>query len=126
MADRLWLGHRCAHSLGALFKLAANAFAVDGGGMAIPGEAFDADLRDIAAEAAIAFKKCGFDTGARRSQCCRQPTGAGADNKHIGFADHVNLPRGFFDGTRHRWVFSQLGATWKGALDGASIGLPRI
>ena len=56
VADRLRFGHRRTHGLCAFFKFAANAFAVDGGWVAIPGEPLDPDLRDIAAKTTIAFK----------------------------------------------------------------------
>jgi hypothetical protein len=53
VADRLRLGRRGAHRLGSCLELDADALAVDRGLVAIPGEALDADLGDVAPEAAV-------------------------------------------------------------------------
>ena len=74
MADRLRFGHGGAHRLGALFEFAADAFAVDGCRVAIPGKAFDPDLGDIAAEAAVTLKQNRLDPSPRAGQRCCKPT----------------------------------------------------
>jgi hypothetical protein len=51
--------------------------------MAVPGETFDADGGDIAAETAEAFHQGDRDTGARRGNGRRQAAGTGADHQHI-------------------------------------------
>ena len=63
VADRLRFGDRRAHCLGAILEFAADAFAVDRAGVAIPGETLDTDRGDVAAEAAVAFEQ--------RRQCAR-------------------------------------------------------
>jgi len=62
--------------LGTLFKFAANAFAVDRLRMPVPGEAFDTDLRYVAAKTSIAFKQDRFDTRPRRCQSRGKSAGA--------------------------------------------------
>ena len=64
----LWLGHRCAHGLCALLELNADTFAVNRVLVAVPGKALDANLRDVAAEAAVAVDERGAGTGAGRSE----------------------------------------------------------
>ena len=126
VADRLRFGHRRAHRLGAVLEFAADPFAVDGCSVAVPGEALNADLGDIAAETAITFEHGRLDPRARRSQRCGEPAGAGADHQHIGLADHINYARWLKDTAAHRCAVCQLVATCQGALDGASSGLPRM
>ena len=68
MADGLRLGHGRTHSLGPLFEFAANAFAVNGLRMAIPGKALDPDLGNIAAKTTITLEQGGLDPRPGRGQ----------------------------------------------------------
>ena len=110
VADRLRFGDRRAHRFGAVLKLATDAFAVDGGGVAVPGKTLDADLGYIAAETTITLEQNRLDPRACRCERCRQPPGARADHQHIGFADNVNPARGLINGAGHLWAVSQSGA----------------
>ena len=101
VADRLRLGQGRAHCLGAVFKFAADALAVDRCGVAIPGKAFDPDLRDIAAKTAIAFDQRGLRPGAGRSERSGKATRARSHHQHIGFVDDIDLPGGFGYGLGH-------------------------
>ena len=97
MARRLRLGHRRTHSLRPLLELDADAFAVDGFRMAVPGEAFDAHLRDIAAEAAVSIE----EGGAGACACGRESGGksgrSAADDQDIGFSHDVERTGRFVD-----------------------------
>ena len=95
MTQGLRLGHRRAHGLGALLELDADAFAVHGVLMPIPGKALDAHLGDIAAEAAVAVDQCGAGAGAGRGQRRRKASRTAADHEHIGFQDHIDRAGGF-------------------------------
>ena len=95
MAQRLRLGHGRTHGLGARLELDADAFAVHGVLMPIPGKAFDAHLGDIAAKAAVAVDERGAGAGASRAQRRGEAAGTAADHEHIGFQDHIDRAGGF-------------------------------
>ena len=79
MAQRLRLSALAAPiASGALLELAADAVAVDGLLVAIPGEALDADLGDVAAEAAVALEERRLGAGARGRERRRQAAGPAA------------------------------------------------
>ncbi len=91
MADRLRLRRRRAHGLGALLEFDADAFAVDGRLVPVPCEPLDAHLRDIAAEATIAFEQrrlhacaCGRKRGCKTAR-------ATADHEHVRLVDDVDF-----------------------------------
>ena len=71
VAQRLRLGLRGAHGLGALLELASDALAVDGLLVPVPGQPLDPDLGDVAAEAAVAVDERGLD--AARAAPARPP-----------------------------------------------------
>ena len=97
VADRLRLGQRGAHGLGALFEFDADALAVDRAFVPVPGEALDADLRDVAAEAAVAFQQHHACAGTRRSQRGSESRGAAADDQDVGFCDDDDAATRFGD-----------------------------
>ncbi len=97
VADRLGLGHGRAHRLGALLELDADPFAVDRLLVAIPGEALDADLRDISSEAAVALEQRGAHAGTGRRQGRRKAARSTADDENIRLVDDVDFARGFSD-----------------------------
>ena len=111
VADRLRFRHRCAHGLGPVFKLAADAFAVDRGRVAIPRKTLHPDLGDIAAEAAKPFEQDGFGTGAGRSEGRSQSARTRSHHQHIGLTDHGYIAGGFVDNAGHRCNSCQSGAT---------------
>ncbi len=102
MADRLRLRHRSAHRLGPLLELDADAFAVDGLFVPVPGEALDADLRDVAAEAAVALEERRLHTGPGRRQRSREAAGSAAHHEHLGLVDDVDLACRFSDALHGR------------------------
>ena len=97
VADRLRLGHCGAHGPGALLELDADALAVDRRLVPVPREALDADLRDVAAEAAVPLEQRRAHAGARAGERRREPTGPAADDEHVGLVDYVDLACGFRD-----------------------------
>ena len=97
VADRLRLRHGRAHRLGALLELDADAFAVDRLLVPVPGEALDADLRDVAAEAAVALEQRGLHAGARGRERRGEAARAAADDEHLRLVDDVDFARGFSD-----------------------------
>ena len=97
VADRLRLRHGGAHRLGALLELDADALAVHRLLVAIPGEALDADLGDVAPEAAIALEQRGARAGARGGERRGQATRSAPHDQHLGLVDDVDLARGLGD-----------------------------
>ena len=97
VADRLRLRHRSTHRLRALLELDADALAVDRGLVPVPREAFDADLRDVAAKTAMALEQRRARAGASGCQCRRQPAWPAADDQHVGLVHDVDLARRFSD-----------------------------
>ncbi len=95
VAQRLRLRHGRAHGFGALLELDADAFAVDRLLMPVPGKALHANLRDIAAEAAVAVDEGGSGAGTGRGQRRGQAAGAAADHEDVGLQDHVDRAGGF-------------------------------
>ena len=75
-------------SLGPLLELDADALAVDRVLVAIPGEALDPDLGDVAAEAAVAFEQDHRHAGSRGGEGRRESTGTAADHEHVGPGKH--------------------------------------
>ena len=97
MTEGLRLGHRRAHRLGARLEFDADAFAIDGVLVPVPGKTFDADLGDVAAEATMAIDQRRARTGARRRQRCRETAGATAHDQHVGFQHDIQRTRGLGD-----------------------------
>ena len=97
VADRLRLRHRRAHRLGAFLEFDADAFAVDRGFVPVPGETFDADLGDVAAEAAVALDEDRIGAGTRGRKRGREPRRAAAHDQHLGFRDDVGRAGRFID-----------------------------
>src|SRR5450631_72604 len=97
VAVRLRLRHRRSHGLGALLELDADSFAVDGAGVAVPGETFHSDLSDIAAKTAVSLEQRGTDPGARGGERRCEAGGPAADDQHLGFGHHVEVSGRFAD-----------------------------
>src|SRR3569833_1529057 len=93
LADGLRLRHGRAHCLGPLLELDTNALAVHRFLVAVPGEAFHADLRNIAAEATVAVQQ----RSSRTSPGGRQSTGTAADYQDIRFQDDIDRPGRLID-----------------------------
>ena len=103
---RLGLGRCGAHRRRALLEFRADAFAVDGARMAIPGEALDADLGDVAAETAVAFEQDRARARTGGGEGRRQTPGTAADDEHVGFSDHRDVTRRLGNGSLHRGASS--------------------
>ena len=95
LAERLRLGHGGAHGLGAFFKLDADAFAVDGFFVAIPGKAFDAHLGNVAAEATIPLQQGRLGAGTRCCQRCGQAARPTTHDQHFRLKNDVDGTRCF-------------------------------
>src|SRR6202034_661239 len=89
--------HRRAHRLGTLLELDADASAVHRMLVAVPGEAFDSHLRDIAAEAAVAVDEGGAGAGTRSGQRRGETARAAGDDENIGFQNDVDRAGGLSD-----------------------------
>ena len=117
---RLWAGR--AHGLGALFKLPADAHGLDGFFVAVPGQAFHTDHRDVAAEATKALNQGDRHPGARRGQRRRQAPGAGAQDQHITLVNHLDGTSGFLDECWGHgglcWGGQDLGLRFSGSYSG--------
>src|SRR5581483_12059988 len=96
MTERLRLRHRGSHRLRALLEFDADAFAVNGVLMPVPGKALDTDLGDIAAKATIAVDQCRPGTRTRRSQGGGKPPGAAANDQNVRFQNNVDRPSRLF------------------------------
>ena len=99
VAVALGFGLGSAGRLRSLLELDADALGILGLFVAIPGEALDPDLGDVAAEAAVAFEEkhrhpgaCGTDRGG-------EATRSGADHKDVGVCEHLQGAGGFGDHT---------------------------
>ena len=90
---RLAFGHRGTHGMRAGLELAADAVCLDSLFMAVPGKAFHAHCRDVAAQAAEALDKRNLGTGAGCGKGSRQARRAGTHHQHIGLADNFNFSR---------------------------------
>ena len=97
IARRLRLGHRGPHRPGPLLEFDADAFAIDGFAMPVPGEAFDPHLRDIAAEAAVAIHQHGCRARAGGGEGGREARGSAADDQNVGFGHHIDVAGRFVD-----------------------------
>ena len=97
IAGRLRLGHRSPHRLGPLLELDADAFAVDGFGMPVPGEAFNPHLRDVAAETAVAIQENGRRARAGGGEGGREARRSAADDQNVGFGHHIDVAGRFVD-----------------------------
>ena len=95
MAERLRLGHGGAHGFGAFFELDANAFAVDGFFVAVPGKTFDAHLGNVAAEAAVTLQQSRLGAGTRCCQRCGQAARPTAHDQHVRLENDVDGTRCF-------------------------------
>jgi len=65
--------------------------------VAIPGKAFDAHLRDVAAEAAVSVEQNGAGACARGGERCREARRSAAHHQHIGLRHDLERARGFVD-----------------------------
>src|ERR1019366_10420700 len=90
MTERLRLRHRSAHLLCPGLEFDANPFAVHRMFVPVPGETLDTDLRDVAAEAAVAVDQAGTRASARGSKRRRKTARAATDDEHVGFQDDVD------------------------------------
>ena len=99
VAVALGFGLGCARRLRPFFELDADALGVLGLFVAIPGEALDPDLGDVAAEAAIAFEEKHRHPGAGGTDCGGEATRAGADHEDVGAREHLEGAGGFGDHT---------------------------
>jgi len=97
VADRLRLRVRRTHGLGALLELDADAFAVDSTFMPVPGEALDADLGDVAAEAAVALEQQRAGAGAGGRERRGESARPAADDQNPGFRDDLGRAGGLLD-----------------------------
>ena len=102
MTDRLWLRHRRAHRLGPFLELDSDAFAVDRPFVPVPGESLDPHLRDVAAEAAVAFEERRLRAGAGRRQRCREAAGPAPHDEHVGLVNDVDIACRFSDALHYR------------------------
>ena len=81
----------------ALLELDADAFAINGLLVPVPGEALDTHLRDVAAEAAVAVDERGAGARPGRGERRCQAPGATADHEDVGLQSHVDRAGGFID-----------------------------
>ena len=101
-ASSAWL-RDCGSGIAAPMALArgleldADPLAVHGVLVAVPCEALDPHLGDVAAEAAVAIDERGARARTRRRQRRRQAAGAAADDQHIGFQDDIDRTGGLGD-----------------------------
>ena len=101
VGQRLALGHRCAHLLGALLELPADAAGIHCLLAAVPGEALDADRCNVSPEAAEPLDQGHPHAGPRRRQGRGEATRTRPDDQHVGVADDVDLARRLVDRTRY-------------------------
>ena len=94
VAVALGFGLGCAGRLRSLLELDADAFGILGLFVAIPGEAFDPDLGDVAAEAAVAFEEKHRHPGAGGTDCSGEATRSGADHEDVGGASTSRVRAG--------------------------------
>ncbi len=99
VGQRLTLGHRRAHFLGALLELPSDAAGVHRLLVAVPGEALDADRGDVSPEAAEPLDQGHPHTGPRRRQGGGEATRTRPDDQHVGLVDDVDLAARFGDGS---------------------------
>ncbi len=99
VGQRLALGHRCAHLLGALLELPADAAGVHRLLAAVPGEALDADRCNASPEAAEPLDQCHPHAGPRRRQGGGEATRTRPDDQHVGLVDDVDLAARFGHGS---------------------------
>ena len=121
VGEGLALGDRCAHGLCPFFELPADAASLDRCLVAVPGEAFNADGRDVAAEAAESLDERDFNPGPRCSEGCRQSAGAGADDQDVGSVHDVNLTGWLGDGSVGRWHGSVVARLGSGGRDQEAV-----
>lgn len=104
VAQRLALWNRGSRALGPVLELAPDPAGLDRSFMTVPGEPFDADGRDVAAETAEALDQRDLDASARRRQRRRQAARARAHDEHVGFMDHIDVALRFADRFHHGGV----------------------
>ena len=124
VAVALGFGLGCAGRLRPLLELDADALGILGLFVAIPGEALDPDLGDVAAEAAVTFEEKHRYPGAGGTDCGGEATRSGADHEDVGVCEHLQGAGGFGDHTvdgRSGHVRSSVPRSWP-AFDGVSSG----
>jgi hypothetical protein len=97
VGQRLAFRHRRAHRLGPLLEFAADAVGLHRLLVPVPGETFDTDHGDVAAEAAEALDQRHLNPGPRGGQRRGETTGTRTDHEHVGMADHLDPAGGFGD-----------------------------
>jgi hypothetical protein len=88
MAQRLRLGRGGAKTLGPLLEFDADALDVDRLFVAVPGDALDADVGEVAAKAAVALDKHRRHARPSRADRRRESPWPAADDKDIGFGQN--------------------------------------
>ena len=99
-AGRLGLGRRRAHRRGPILELPADALAVDRLLVPIPGEALDADLGDVAAEATVTLEEGRAGAGPCGAEGGSQATRTATHDQDIGLVDDVDGAGGLGDSLR--------------------------
>jgi hypothetical protein len=95
-ASNAWLND-WGSGLGAILELDTDTLAIDRAFMPVPGESFDTDLGDIAAETAVAVDQGRARAGAGRGQRGRKSSRAAADDENVRFQDDIDRSGGFSD-----------------------------
>ncbi len=83
VAQRLGFRPRAAEAFGPLLEFDANPFDVDGPILPVPGDAFHAHVRQIAAETAVTLYNHRLDAGPRRADRGGEASRSAADNQYI-------------------------------------------
>ena len=116
VGEGLAFRHGRAHRLGALLEFPPYAAGLDRRLMAIPGEAFNADSGDVAAEEPEPLDQADLGSGPGGGQRRGKPARPGADHEDLGPVDDLDPPGGF--GNEHptlaHWMPLSAGAIGKG------------
>ncbi len=90
MTERLRLGHCGAHRRCAGLELDADPLAVHCVLVPVPRKTFDANLCDVATEAAVPIDQGRTRTGACGSERCREAARSATHDEHVGFQNDVD------------------------------------
>jgi hypothetical protein len=101
VGERLRIWCRSAHDLRALFELPPDTPGLDSPLVPVPGQAFDADGGEVAAEAPEPFQQGHFGAGPRRRDRRGKAAGAAADDEHRDAVQDVDRARRLVDRTRY-------------------------